>query len=177
MRTQLSRLRAALVLLLVGSSLPFAIGSTIERHQHHNEQPAATAGTGGSAESGGESGSEGSTSHLEKRHGEAGVKILGVDTESLALTVAAVVASLLLALAVWLGRWPRPLLLLVVGFGLVFAAGDGRELVHQLDESNAGIAAIAAILIGLHLAVAALAATLFLRSTDADRSAAAEPAT
>jgi hypothetical protein len=92
------------------------------------------------------------------------------------LPACAVVASLLFALAVWLGRWRRPLLLLVVGFGLVFAAGDGRELVHQLDESNAGIAAIAAILIGLHLAIAALAVSLFLGSTDADRSAAAEPA-
>jgi hypothetical protein len=177
MRTHFTRLRAALVLLLVGSGLLFAIGSTIERHQHHNEQPAATAGNGESGESGGESGSEGSTGHVEKSHGEAGVKILGVNTESLALTVVAVVASLLLALAVWLGRRPRPLLLLVVGFGLVFAAGDGRELVHQLDESNAGIAAIAAILIGLHLAVAALAATLFVRSADADPRAAAEPAT
>jgi hypothetical protein len=64
----------------------------------------------------------------------------------------------------------------VAGFGLVFATGDGRELVHQLDESNAGIAAIAAILIGLHLAVAALAAAFFLRSVDAERPA-AEPAT
>jgi hypothetical protein len=65
----------------------------------------------------------------------------------------------------------------VAAFGLVFAAGDGRELVHQLDESNAGIAAIAAILIALHLAVAALATALFLRSANADRSPeAAEPA-
>jgi hypothetical protein len=52
MRTQLTRLRATLVLLLVGSGLLFAIGSTIERHQHHNEQPAATAGNGESGESG-----------------------------------------------------------------------------------------------------------------------------
>jgi hypothetical protein len=173
----LTRLRVALVLLLVGSGLLFAIGSTIERHQHHNEQPAATAGNGESGESGGESGSEGGTEHAEKSRGEAGVKILGVNTESLALTIVAVVASLLLALAVWLRRWHRLILLLVAGFGLVFAAGDGRELVHQLDESNAGIAAIAAILIVLHLAVAALAASLFLRSADADRSRAVEPAT
>jgi hypothetical protein len=177
MRTHFTRLRAALVLLLVGSGLLFAIGSTIERHQRHNEQPAATAGNGESGESGGESGSEGSNGHVEKSHGEAGVKILGVNTESLALTVVAVVASLLLALAVWLRQWPRLILLLVVGFGLVFAAGDGRELVHQLDESNAGIAAIAALLIGLHLAVAALAAALFPSSADANRSAAAEPTT
>lgn len=177
MTTHFRRLRATLVLLLVGSGLLFAVGSTIERHQHHNEQPAVTAGNGESGESGGESGSEGSPRHVEKSHGEAGVKFLGVDTESLALTVVAVVASLLLALAVWLGRWPRAVLLLVLGFGLVFAAGDGRELVHQLDESNAGLAAIAAILIGLHLAVATRAASLFLRSADADRSAAVEPAT
>jgi hypothetical protein len=177
MRTHFTRLRATLVLLLVGSGLLFAVGSTIERHQHHSEQPAVNVGNGESGESGGESGSEGSPGHVEKSHGEAGVKFLGVNTESLALTVLAVVASLLFALAVWLGRWPRAVLLLVLGFGLVFAAGDGRELVHQLDESNAGLAAIAAILIGLHLAVAALAATLFLRSADADRSAAVEPAT
>jgi hypothetical protein len=175
MRTPLTRLRAALVLLLVGSGLLFAIGSTIERHQHHNEQPAATAGNGESGESGGESGSEGGAEHVEKSGGEAGVKILGVDTESVALTIVAVVASLLLALAVWLGRWPGPILLLVAGFGLVFAAGDVRELVHQLDDSNAGIATIAATLIGLHLAVAAVAAALFIRRASANRPAVPEP--
>jgi hypothetical protein len=177
MRAHFTRLRAALVLLLVGSGLLFAIGSTIERHQLHNERPAVTAGNGESGESGGESGSEGSTEHVDKSHGEAGVKFLGVNTETLALTVVAVVASPLLALAVWLGRWPRAILLLVLGFGLVFAAGDGRELVHQLDESNAGLAAIAAILTGLHLTVAALAASLLLRSADAGRCAATELAT
>jgi hypothetical protein len=68
-------------------------------------------------------------------------------------------------------------LLCVAGFGLVFAAGDGRELVHQLDESHAGLAAIAAILIGLHLAVTALAAVLLPRRGDAGGLAAAEPLT
>src|SRR5438093_12229060 len=179
MRTPLTRLRAALVLLLVSSGLLFAIGSTIERHQHHSEpHPSAAASTeSSSGVTGNESGSGESATHVEQGKGEAGAKILGVNTESVALMIVAVVASLLLALAVWLGRWPRPLLLLVVGFGLVFAAGDGRELVHQLNESNAGIAAIAAILIGLHLAVAALAATLFLRPADADTRSVAEPAT
>ncbi len=113
--------------------------------------------------------------HVEKSHGEAGAKILGVNTESVALMVVAVVASLLLALAVWLRLWPRPVLLCGAGFGLVFAAGDGRELVHQLNESHAGLAAIAAILIGLHLAVTALAAALFPGTGDASGLAAAEP--
>jgi hypothetical protein len=155
-----------LVLLLVGSGLLFAIGSTIERHQHHAEHHAVSSGESGkSGESGGESGSGESATHVEKSHGESGVKILGIDTESVALTIVAVVASLLLALLVWLGRW-RPLVLLAAAaFGLVFAVGDVRELVHQLDESNAGLASIAAILIVLHLAVTVLAAALFPRGT------------
>jgi hypothetical protein len=177
-RTHLARLRAALVLLLVGSGLLFAVGSTIERHQHHSEHPvtATTTGESGNAESsGGESGSGETKTHVEKNHGERGVKILGVNTESLALSVLAVVASLLLALAVWLGRWPRLTLLVVAGFGLVFAAGDARELVHQLDESNGGLATIAATLIGLHLAVSALAIALYPRRGDAGAMVVAEP--
>jgi len=178
MRTHLTRPRVALVLLLIGSGLLFAIGSTIERHQRHAEQPstAATSSTesGTSGESGSESGSGESAKHVEKGHGEAGARILGVNTESVALTVVAVVLSLLLALVVWLGRWSRLALFCVAGFGLVFAAGDGRELVHQLDESHAGLAAVAAILIGLHLAVSVLAAALFPRRGDAGKLGAVE---
>jgi hypothetical protein len=178
-RTHLTRLRAALALLLVGSGLLFTVGSTIERHQHHAEHPATAANASSesvkSGESGGENNSGETTTHVEKSHGESGVKLLGVNTESLALTIVAVVASLLLGLAVWLRRWQRLTLLCVAGFGLVFAAGDGRELVHQLDESNAGLATIAAILIGLHLAVTALAALLYPRQGTAGGIAVAEP--
>jgi hypothetical protein len=152
------------VLLLIGSALLFAIGSTIERHQHHAELPGATSPSGESGhggENGGEKGTGESTTHSEQSHGESGTKLLGVNTESLALTILAVAASLLLAVAVWLGRWPRVTMLVVAAFGLVFAAGDARELVHQLDESNVGLATIAAILIALHLSVTALAAALF----------------
>ncbi len=166
MRTHLTRLRAALVLLLIGSGLLFAIGSTIERHQHHAELPGATSHSGES-EPGGEKGTGESPTHSEQSHGESGAKLLGVNTESLALTILAVAASLLLAVAVWLGRWPRMTMLVVAAFGLVFAAGDARELVHQLNESNVGLATIAAILIALHLSVTALAAALFPPREDA----------
>jgi hypothetical protein len=160
----LTRLRAALVLLLVGSGVLFAIGSTIERHQHHSE-PAAHSGEAAG----------GRESSAEHRKAETGVTILGVDTESLALTVIAVVASFALAILVRLGRRPRLVLLAAAAFGLVFAAGDARELVHQLDESNGGLAAIAATLIGLHLAVTGLAAVLYPRRSNNRRLAAAEP--
>ncbi len=167
MRTHLTRLRGALVLLLVGSACLFAVGSTIERHQRHHESNAAKAAEVSKGESGGESGSESGNGepvqHVEKSHGEAGATILGVNTESVALTVVAVILSLLLAAAIWLVR-SQLVLLAVAGFGLVFAAGDIRELVHQLNESHAGIAAIAAVLIVLHLAVAAVAALLVARA-------------
>jgi hypothetical protein len=187
MRTHFVRLRAALVLLLVGSGLLFAVGSTIERNQHHSEHRSTagelSGGSGATSEAAGESGGEGSgetrppgtTETAPETHGEAGAEILGVNTESVALEVVAIAASLVLALVVWLGRWPRLALLCVAGFGLVFAAGDGRELVHQLDESNAGLAAIAAVLIVLHLAITALAVALHPRGRAVGKFAAAKP--
>jgi hypothetical protein len=174
MRIHLTPLRAALALLLVASAILFLVGSTIERnHRHHEQTPAAQtahseSGEGtktgepehSKSESGGGKSSGTETGHVGAGHAEAGAKILGVNTESLALSIVAVVLSVLLAAAIWLRRWSRLVLLAVVGFGLVFAAGDAREVVHQLDDSNNGLAAVAAILITLHLAVAALAALL-----------------
>ena len=165
MRTYLITLRGALVLLLVGSAILFFVGSTIERnHCHHETTTTATHAEGSGGESGGETGAEGSSkpavTHTEVSHGEAGAKILGVNTESLVLSILAVVFSVLLAAAIWIGRWARLVLLGVAVFGLVFASGDGRELVHQLNESNSGLATVAAIVLALHLAVVALAGLL-----------------
>ena len=160
MRTHFTLLRGALALLLVVSGCLFAVGSTIERnHRHHESAPAkSTETTTTSSETGGETGSEGSAAKpAEQTHAEAATRILGVNTESTALSVVAVIASLLLAAAVSL-RPARVVLAAVGAFGLVFAAGDGRELVHQIDDSNSGLAAVAALLLLLHLLVAALAA-------------------
>jgi hypothetical protein len=187
MRTHVVRLRATVVLLLAGSGVLFAVGSTVERSQHHAEHHPAAAevsGENGSApeaagesegESSGESRPAETTKPAAESHGEAGARILGVNTESVGLSVIAIVASLLLALIVWLGRWPRVALVAVAAFGLVFAAGDVRELVHQVAESNVGLAVIAAILIVLHLAVAALAAALYPRRRGVGELAAAKP--
>jgi len=162
-------LRALLAGLLVVSAILFAVGTTLERHQQGKETTAATDQEG----SGGESDEE-STAHAET-HREKGVTLLGINTESLGLEIAAIVASLLLAAAALLLR-QRLVLLAIIGFGLVFAAGDIRELVHQINESHEGIAAIAAILIGLHVAVAGTAALLFGRRADSATTI-ADPAT
>src|SRR5438128_676856 len=138
---QLTPPRAALTSLLVASGILFLVGSTIERNQHHEATPAAqtahsesgkgSAETGkptGHSESGSAESSGAKPGHAEVGHTEVGAKILGVNTESLALSLVAVVLSVLLAAAVWLpSKWSRLVLLAVVGFGLVFAAGDARE--------------------------------------------------
>jgi hypothetical protein len=165
-RTYSKRLRALLAVLLATSGVLFAVGSTIERHQHSTEHHAETtpASTEGHSEADEDTGTEGGsgatqqvTAARESGH-ESGVTILGIDTESVELAVLATLASLALALLVWSGRWSRPVLAVVVAFALVFVAGDARELAHQLDEGNDGLAALVIVLIALHAAVCAVAA-------------------
>jgi hypothetical protein len=113
-----------------------------------------------SAGSGSRTGSgETARERLGERHREA--KLLGINPEAPSLLVIALVASALLAAAVWF----RPLvavLIAIVGFGLLFAALDVREVLHQVDESRTGLIVIAGALIGLHLLVVILAAAALL---------------
>ena len=62
-----------------------------------------------------------------------------------------------LALAVWLRPEWRLLIGLVVAAMVVFAVLDLREVVHQLDEDNGGLAVLAGVVAALHLAAAAVA--------------------
>jgi hypothetical protein len=102
----------------------------------------------------GHSSAETPAEHRAELHREA--KLFGINPEAVGLVIATVVASLLLAIVVWMR--PRDIVLItVVGFGLVFAGFDVREVLHQIDESRAGLIAIAGVLAILHLLVAALA--------------------
>jgi hypothetical protein len=92
---------------------------------------------------------------LGERHREA--KLLGINPEALSLLVVALIASLLLAAAVWF-RPLAPVLIAIVGFGLLFAALDVREVLHQVDESRTSLIVIAGALTGLHVVLAMLAA-------------------
>jgi hypothetical protein len=144
-----NRLRLVVALLLVISAALFAVGTTIEHSQrgdHHDENALS------SSESGGEP---------EAERTENSEKIAGIDPESWPLVGLAIAVSLALAAGVYwrAGRW----FVAALGFGIVFAAGDTRELVHQLDESRTAVAVIAAILIPLHLLVAATAGIALMR--------------
>lgn len=161
MRTHFLRVPAALGVLLVGSAILFLVGSTIERNHRHHESGATKSAQTASGETGSE-GTNATEKHVTSSSGEAGATLLGVNTESLGLSIVAVVVSLLLAGAIWL--WPSSLVFVAVAiFGLVFAAGDARELVHQLNDSNGGLAAVAGLLLFLHLGIAALAASRLSR--------------
>jgi hypothetical protein len=89
------------------------------------------------------------------RRAGKGEELLGINLESTPFVVLAVLGSLALAGGVW-ARPDLRLLLLVVALAMLgFAALDVREVFRQVDESNDGLAAAAA----LHLAAAGLAFT------------------
>jgi hypothetical protein len=105
---------------------------------------------------------------------EAGSEALfGIDLESTPLMVFAIVVSLLLAA----GSWFRPewrWLLVATGFAMaVFAVVDLREVIHQLDESNTGIAFVAGAVAILHAAAAVTAVIVARRSQGREAPAAA----
>ncbi len=149
------RLRVVLVALLVASGVFFAIGSAVERSKTHETAPTAseTVGEVHSSESGGGSGTEGSTPTETKGGTE---NLFGINPESTGLVAVAVAVSLLLAGGVWL--WERrSVLLAVLVFGVVFAALDGREAVHQAHEARGSLVVLAVALGLLHLAVSVVA--------------------
>ena len=164
MRTLATRVRALIAILLVGSSVFFAVGAMLERNESQHDEPAVeTAGPEAAESTEAESGEEATSEAGETEEaGEADERILGINPDSPWAVGVAILASLALAAAVLLVGSTSALVLTGL-FALAFAAGDLRELVRQLDESNAGIAVVAAVLAVAHLLVAALAASLLRR--------------
>ena len=135
-----------------------------------NEAPAAasstaepTPTTAHAGEGGGEAAAADSDGGQENGHAEPSEKLLGINPESTTLIVTAVAVSVLLALA-----------LLVVGSPLLAAAAaaamvaftvlDVREVAHQIDISQPGVATVAAIVALLHLLAAGACVIVARRS-------------
>jgi hypothetical protein len=150
--------RALLVLLIVLATAGFAIGIAVEKSTA--EEPHADE-TAVSEEGGHEEGEAAEEGGAEAASSET---VLGLNLESTPLVIAAVVGSLVLAGAVWVRpRW-RPLLVVVALTMLAFAVLDVAEVLHQLDESRAGVAVIAVIVAALHLAAAGTAGAMLRTS-------------
>ena len=189
-------LRAAIVGLIVLSTIGFVVGTTIERNTEdsHAESPAAAQSESTSGESSTEGGGESEAEHAaesakqgEATHGDEGAKAGGEEThgefqpfgtniEAVPFIVLAALASLALAAAVW--TRPRSLLVLgvVAAAMLVFAALDVREVFHQIDESRTGLAVLAGVVAALHLAAAAATALLARGDTQLTGRAGTMPA-
>ena len=172
----MSRLRWTLVALLVASTALFAVGVSAERSDSDTHvEPATARHTESGAEPGSAHDETGETgeanageAHSEPAAGETDSedeRVLGVDLESAPLIVLAVLAGLTLAMltATRFGRL-RGFLLAVAAIALVWAVLDVREVVHQLDESRAGVALVALSVAVLHLAAAAVSGRLARRA-------------
>jgi hypothetical protein len=99
----------------------------------------------------------------------ASTALFGVDTESTPLIVLAVFVGLALAAvaATSPGRTVAVLIAIAV-IALAWAALDAREAVHQIDESNTGVAIVAIAVTVLHLAAAATAGLLAAQARHPD---------
>jgi hypothetical protein len=161
-----ARLPVVAAALLVAATILFVIGTSIERsqtntgeHQEANtvERPADEAAEHSEAEA-----TEGRANAAEgtkdtRSAGESGEELLGVNPESAGLTAIVAVMSLLLAVLLVV-RPGRGLLVAVAVVGLVLAALDVREVLHQANEANAGLLVMALITGLLHLGAAVVAA-------------------
>jgi len=161
--------RSLLAAIIVLATVLFVVGVSIERSEGpHDEEPSAAhveagegegseAGEGAAHEEGEASAAAEGTDHEETGEDE---KVLGVDLESTPSIVLAALVSLALALGAWLRPDSAALLGFVALAMLAFAVFDIAEIGHQIEESEAGLVVIAALVAGLHLAASAVAFTM-----------------
>jgi hypothetical protein len=155
-------LRVLVIGLVVASTAAFVVGVAIERSQGEGggEQQSKPAAEGESGHVEGQGAEGESHAATESGHSESGETLLGINPESTGLLVVAVLTSLALAAAVALVQG-SPLVPLVVGLAmLAFAALDVREVVHQINVSDTGLAILAGFVAALHLAAAGASAAL-----------------
>ena len=91
------------------------------------------------------------------RHSESSSEtILGLNLESTTLVIIAAAMSVAFAALTW-RRDERALLFAAMVFAVVFATFDTAEVAHQIKESRAGLALLAATIALLHVATAFVA--------------------
>lgn len=131
--------------------------STAEGGGQDNGEATKTAPEAG-AENAPEAGTENAPEkgHVETAGEHGSETLLGINPESTALVLIAVGLSLLLAVAM-LARESMPMAAVAAAAMVVFTALDVREVTHQLNESNTGLATLAAVVAALHLAAGAAA--------------------
>lgn len=168
----MTRLRVAaglFALLMLLATAAFVIGASVERNDEHTGTGAEEAHTQeqGQGEAQGhaegdepESAAEGDTEDSDA-HAEESETLAGIDTESTSLIVLGAVLSMAIAWLV-LQRPRRETYAVATLFCLGFAALDGRELAHQIDENSASVAVFAVLALLLHLGASSVAGSQLL---------------
>jgi|tagenome__1003787_1003787.scaffolds.fasta_scaffold20107675_2 hypothetical protein len=166
-------MRSLLVALVIAATAAFVVGVSIERGNEPAQHAAseAVAPTNENQEAGGEGEAQhaagesaGRATNAADPHAE--LRPLGIDVEAWPFVLAAALASLALAAGAWLRQRLTPLLTLVAVAMLAFAALDIREVFHQADINENGLAVLAGAVAALHLTAAAVAAAMASRSRD-----------
>jgi hypothetical protein len=174
------RLRGWLVALIVLATAAFVLGTVIERGsvgETGHAEASELAPTAGESDASGHAdedseATESSSARTAERNGtpaltsearHAESRPLGVDIEAWPFVTLAAAVSLGLAAAAWLAPRRVALLALVAVVMLTFAALDVREVAHQLDADDNGLAVLAAFIATLHAAAAALAGVMASR--------------
>jgi heme/copper-type cytochrome/quinol oxidase subunit 3 len=145
----LVRLRRLLGTLLIAAAALFAVGIATEGDSRH--ETVATVESVAHNEA-----TEQADHNEQSGTSETGERILGINLESTPLVVIAVLISIALAAATWTHD-DKVILLLTALFAAAFAVLDVAEFTHQLRQSAATIAIIAATIAVLHAAAAFLA--------------------
>jgi hypothetical protein len=151
-------LRATLVGLIVVATAAFAVGVTIESNSgdSHGSESAPSSEAAESPEQHAEEGEV--TGEAEEGDGGEDETFLGIDLESTPFVILAAIASLALAVAAWY-RPSVGLFGLIALAMLAFAILDVREVFHQSDEANGGLAVLAGAVALLHLGASGVSAT------------------
>lgn len=161
---------AAVAVLLVAAAALLVVGVLLERHAESGAEHRVVAATGEQQESHHDESTEGAHAEPGTAPGTRGVeaaeRLTGISVESPAIVAVGVIASLALAVAVWL-RPNRAVIAIVVAFTAAALVLDIIEINHQIGADRIGLAALAGVITALRVATIIGSAYLFRSSRTA----------
>jgi Flp pilus assembly protein TadB len=145
---------AAVAVLLVAAAALLIVGVLLERHTESGAERPVVAATGEQQES--HHGESTEATHHESGKpansgGEAAERLTGISVESPWVVALGAIASVVLAVAVWL-RPNRAVIAMVVAFTAAALVLDVLEVSHQLGADRIGLAALAGVVAALRVA-------------------------
>lgn len=158
------RIAAAVAVLLVAAAALLVVGTMLERRTESGAEHPVGATTGEQQESHHDESTEGA--HREPatapgtRGGEAADRLTGISVDSPAIVALGAIASLALAVAVWL-RPNRAVIAIVVAFTAAALVLDVLEINHQVGADRIGLAVLAGVIAALRVGIIVGSAYLY----------------